>query len=102
MSRSPLSIARILPAIALTAVACSGAKSDKAASGASAGAAGGKNFTIAMIAKSSTNPVFLSGQKGAEAAAAELTKQTGVNVKIDWLTPRMKTRPSRHSGLARP
>lgn len=87
MRRSPLSIAHMLPAIAFTAMACSGSRSDRAASGASAGAAGGKNFTIAMIAKSSTNPVFLSGEKGAEAAAAELTKQTGVNVKIDWLTP---------------
>ncbi len=46
-----------------------------------------KTFTIAMIAKSSTNPVFLSGRKGAEAAAAELTKSSGVTVKIDWLTP---------------
>jgi len=47
----------------------------------------GKTFTIALIAKSSTNPVFLSGRVGAEAAAAELTKAQGVSVKIDWLTP---------------
>src|SRR5579864_7166862 len=46
-----------------------------------------KTFTIAMIAKSSTNPVFLSGRQGAEDAAKELTQKTGVNVKIDWLTP---------------
>ena len=32
---------------------------------------GGKTFTIALIAKSSTNPVFLSGKQGAEAAAAD-------------------------------
>ncbi len=44
-------------------------------------------FTIAMIAKSSTNPVFLSGRKGAEAAADSITKATGVTVRIDWLTP---------------
>lgn len=49
--------------------------------------AGGGTFTIAMIAKSSTNPVFLSGRQGAEVAAAELSKEHGVNVKIDWLTP---------------
>lgn len=47
----------------------------------------GKTFTIALIAKSSTNPVFLSGRVGAEAAAAELTRAQGVTVKIDWLTP---------------
>ncbi len=50
-------------------------------------AGGGKTFTIAMIAKSSTNPVFLSGRQGAEVAAAELSKAHGVTVKIDWLTP---------------
>ena len=68
-------------------VACSsGGTGDNSA----AGAAGGKSaqtFTIALIAKSSTNPVFLSARQGAEAAAAELTKSTGVNVRIDWLTP---------------
>ena len=54
-----------------------------------AGCGGGSNktFTIAMIAKSSTNPVFLSGRQGAEVAAAELSKANGVTVKIDWLTP---------------
>lgn len=46
-----------------------------------------KGFTIAMIAKSSTNPVFLSGRQGAEAAAAELSREHGVIVRIDWLTP---------------
>ncbi len=62
--------------------ACGGEKKD-----AGAAANGGKTFTIAMIAKSSTNPVFLSGKQGAEAAAAELSKSEGVTVKIDWLTP---------------
>src|ERR1043166_1993949 len=54
-----------------------------------AGCGGGSNktFTIAMIAKSSTHPVFLSGRQGAEVAAAELSKANGVTVKIDWLTP---------------
>ncbi|MEP6690184.1 MAG: substrate-binding domain-containing protein [Gemmatimonadaceae bacterium] len=46
-----------------------------------------KTFRIAMIAKSSTNPVFLSARVGAERAAAELSKTNGVEVKIDWLTP---------------
>jgi len=51
------------------------------------GGSTGKTFTIAMIAKSSTNPVFLSGRKGAEDAAAELSKRNNVNVRIDWMTP---------------
>src|SRR5450759_2179411 len=47
----------------------------------------GKAFRIGMIAKSSTNPVFLSARTGAEAAAAELSKSMGIDIKIDWLTP---------------
>jgi ribose transport system substrate-binding protein len=42
---------------------------------------------IAMIAKSSTNPVFLSARTGAEAAASELSAAHGVPVEIAWLTP---------------
>ena len=42
---------------------------------------------IAMIAKSSTNPVFLSARTGAEAAAKELSARHGVPVDIVWLTP---------------
>jgi ribose transport system substrate-binding protein len=71
---------RAVLAAAILAVAC-GKGDGKATAG------GGKTFTIAMIAKSSTNPVFLSGRQGAEAAAAELTKPGEVTVKIDWLTP---------------
>ncbi len=42
---------------------------------------------IALIAKASTNPVFLSARTGAEAAAKELTARHGVSVEIVWLTP---------------
>ncbi len=79
----------LIAAAAMTLSACSGAKEKPADSSAKTAAApaGGNAFKIAMIAKSSTNPVFLSGRKGAEDAAAELTKSTGVNVSIDWLTP---------------
>jgi ribose transport system substrate-binding protein len=42
---------------------------------------------IAMIAKSSTNPVFLSARTGAEAAAKELSTQHNVPIEIVWLTP---------------
>ena len=46
-----------------------------------------KSFIITMIAKSSTNPVFLSGRKGAEDKAKELSKKLGIDIKIDWRTP---------------
>jgi len=42
---------------------------------------------IAVIAKSSTNPVFLSARTGAEAAAKELSQKHGVPIEIAWLTP---------------
>ncbi|HEY9479314.1 MAG TPA: substrate-binding domain-containing protein [Gemmatimonadaceae bacterium] len=67
-------------------VACGGGKDADAGAQGGAGAKG-STFTIAMIAKSSTNPVFLSARTGAEAAAAELSKEHGVDVKINWLTP---------------
>lgn len=44
-------------------------------------------FKIALIAKSSTNPVFLSARAGAEAAAKDLSKLGKVKVEIDWRTP---------------
>jgi len=45
------------------------------------------DLKIAMIAKSSTNPVFTSARAGAEAAAKELRQRTGALVEIAWLTP---------------
>jgi ribose transport system substrate-binding protein len=47
----------------------------------------GAGLKIAMIAKSSTNPVFLSARTGAEAAAKELSQKHNVPVEIVWLTP---------------
>jgi ribose transport system substrate-binding protein len=42
---------------------------------------------IAMIAKSSTNPVFLSARTGAENAAKELSAKHNCQITIDWRTP---------------
>jgi ribose transport system substrate-binding protein len=46
-----------------------------------------RTLKIAMIAKSSTNPVFLASRTGAEAAARELSEQHGITVEVVWLTP---------------
>ncbi len=46
-----------------------------------------KTIKIALIAKSSTNPVFLSARTGAEAAAKDLSAKYGINIVIDWRTP---------------
>ena len=69
-------------AVLSTVAACSSPASQP---GGSAPAKAG--LKIAMITKSSTNPVFLSARTGAEAAAQDLTAKTGVPVEIMWLTP---------------
>jgi ribose transport system substrate-binding protein len=46
-----------------------------------------KPIRIAMIAKSSSNPSFLSARRGAEDRARDLSRQIGVPIAIDWLTP---------------
>jgi len=78
--------------LALVAVAaCSKGAEQKSADTttqtAAAPKANGKKFTIAMIAKSSTNPVFLAARTGAEAAAKEQSAKTGLDVQVNWLTP---------------
>jgi ribose transport system substrate-binding protein len=47
----------------------------------------GKPIRIAMIAKSSTNPVFLSARRGAETAAKDLSSRIGAPIEVIWLTP---------------
>ena len=51
---------------------------------------------IAMIAKSATNPIFLSARNGAETAAKELALRYGIPIEIVWMTPTTRTRRSRH------
>jgi ribose transport system substrate-binding protein len=64
----------------------SAAPAPSAAAGAPAPGAG-KPIRIAMIGKSSTNPVFLSARTGAEVAAKDLSGKLGVPVEVIWLTP---------------
>lgn len=52
---------------------------------------GGVDLKIALIAKSSTNPVFLASRVGAEAAAKDLNAKEGLNITIDWLTPQQES-----------
>jgi ribose transport system substrate-binding protein len=73
-------------------IACGGggAGGDSAAKTPAATAGTGaapSKITIAMIAKSSTNPVFLSARTGAEAAAKELSEKYKIPVTVNWLTP---------------
>jgi ribose transport system substrate-binding protein len=79
----------LVAALAALLAACGGGeKSAPAGSAPAAGApAAGRGLKIAMIAKSSTNPVFLSARTGAEAAAKELSQKHGIPIEIVWLTP---------------
>ena len=72
-----------LLALALAAAACT----KQPESGGPAAAGGAPRFKIALIAKSSTNPVFLSARTGAEAAARELSQKHGIAIEVAWLTP---------------
>jgi ribose transport system substrate-binding protein len=71
--------------LAITLGACSSA-GDKPADSTQTAAAGRK-FTIAMIGKSSNNPVFLAARTGAEQAAKDLSAKNNMNIEIAWLTP---------------
>ena len=53
---------------------------------------GAKTINITMVAKSSVNPVFLSANIGAEAAAKEISeKYSMIDVKIEWRTPKSES-----------
>jgi ribose transport system substrate-binding protein len=82
----------VLASVGAFAIACSGGNGDGAKqTGATASAVQAgkdpKKFTIAVIAKSSNNPVFLAARTGAEAAAKEISEKNGLNVQVLWLTP---------------
>ena len=83
-----------LAAWALTAASCKPDSSHPSvpaptAAGAAreAGAASAGPVRIAMIGKSSTNPVFLSARAGAEVAAKDLSGKVSRPVEVVWLTP---------------
>jgi ribose transport system substrate-binding protein len=77
---------RVLAAALCTLGLAACGKSESGAPAAGAPAAS-RGLKIAMIAKSSTNPVFLSARTGAEAAAKELSAKHNVPIEIVWLTP---------------
>ncbi|HEU4390571.1 MAG TPA: substrate-binding domain-containing protein [Blastocatellia bacterium] len=80
MTRLPR-ILTVAVTIALSVAAC------KTSSTTVSGPVAKKSLKIAMIAKSSTNPVFLSARTGAETAAKELSAKNGIEITIDWRTP---------------
>jgi ribose transport system substrate-binding protein len=55
-------------------------------SGSSGGPAR-EQYTIGVIAKSQSNPVFQAARTGAQDAARDLSAERGIDVKIEWRTP---------------
>ena len=78
---------RIIVGAVLALSAACGKSDDKAAPAAAGAARNSKKITIAMIAKSSTNPVFLAARTGAEAAAKDLSAKDSLDITVNWLTP---------------
>jgi ribose transport system substrate-binding protein len=70
-----------MTAILLTGAVLAGCQAEQTPAG------DGDVIHIALIAKSSNNPVFLAARTGAEAAAAEISAQGEVQVQVHWLTP---------------
>src|SRR5437764_2390776 len=46
-----------------------------------------KSYTLGLVAKSQSNPVFQAARVGAEQAAKDLGQKNGISIKIDWRTP---------------
>jgi ribose transport system substrate-binding protein len=92
-ARAPFAAAVVaVLAFAFTVAAAEGCKREvpatpPAKAETSAAAPNAKPIKIAMIAKSSTNPIFLSARRGAETAAKDLSTKTGVPIEVMWLTP---------------
>lgn len=76
----------VLVILCMGAAACGAGEGEPGAREMDAGGSG-ERFTIALIAKSSNNPVFLAARTGAEAAARELSAEHGLEIEIAWLTP---------------
>jgi ribose transport system substrate-binding protein len=68
-------------------MACNGGAKDQPAAGAAAAKPDSGKITIAVIGKSSSNPVFLAARTGAEQAAKDISAKQHLNVTVNWLTP---------------
>ncbi|MGD9689430.1 MAG: substrate-binding domain-containing protein [Phycisphaerales bacterium] len=46
-----------------------------------------KSYVIGLVAKSTTNPVFIAAKTGADDAAKALGQKLGVKITVEWRTP---------------
>src|SRR4051794_20762547 len=75
-------------AVAMALAACGDSGTTATTTSTAGGtASSGDEVVIGYIAKSSDNPVFMAAHKGAQDAAAELSKSTGKKITVKILTP---------------
>ena len=82
MNRSKTMRIGAIALLALTTSLGAGCKRDQP------GSNGAKpRYKLALIAKSSTNPVFLAARAGAENTARALSERHGLQIDVVWMTP---------------
>lgn len=86
-TRFAMRFAAAVAILSMGLAACGGGDTPAPAGSTPSIGAAGRGLKIAMIAKSSTNPVFLSARTGADVAAKELSLKHGIPIEIAWLTP---------------
>lgn len=76
-------------AAACAALWSCGERSQQNISGPAGGGGGapGTRYVIGVIAKSSNNQVFLAARQGAEDAARDLSRELGIDIRVQWRTP---------------
>jgi ribose transport system substrate-binding protein len=79
--------AKVAPAEPAKPEAKPDAKSDSKPAAGAAPAGAKKSYTIGVIAKSQSNPVFQAARTGAEDAAKDISAKYNIDVKINWRTP---------------
>jgi ribose transport system substrate-binding protein len=84
ITRKPLRLGLVALLLSAASMMAACKKDAPATPGAAAGPA---RYKLALIAKSSTNPVFLAAREGAEAAARDLSAKHGIAIEVAWLTP---------------
>jgi fructose transport system substrate-binding protein len=70
--RMPLAVAALVTTVALGVAACGSGGDSSSGSSSGAGSSGGKRVKVALVLKTFSNPYFVSMQKSAKAAAAQL------------------------------
>ncbi|MCC6285677.1 MAG: substrate-binding domain-containing protein [Phycisphaerales bacterium] len=87
MSRAKWCVSVVLAVGAALLAGCGGGKKDEPKKPAPSPGGTPASYTIGVIAKSTSNKIFLPVEKGAKDAAAALSAELGIEVSVIWQTP---------------